>query len=612
VKIFRFARKEFELVASQKTSLALVILYPALIVLVVALAFGSQNVEPQSGFERADVAYYLPFGSSNFDSEEFLDHLSQVERLRLHRAKSPDAVKEAIDQGIARIGVVVHEPTSEFERVKISFYYDNSAPLVSKMVMSYAYFSIQIFANNKSTKILHRIWENLDTITKRLDEQYAKINGFEEGLDGAKQRIIDLETKINSIDIASLKSKLNQFNAHYLDSKSKIASAKEDLAEAKTTLSTYRAKLVDTSLELSTYSDTLKLIRGDLQQIKNASFEPIKSQLQSVENELTETITKIDSSIAEINSAINDIDDSQQKLTELNTELNSADSKLDSANLTVEEFKVAVDDLETTLTEVKGLIRDSFDYYEQTKSNLAETKTLLDDLTETIEKFMFYKPEFLVRPFIVEENKMYLVSEEYLPVEKTAILIPISLTIVLMLTCILIASISTIVERKQGLNVRLHSSPTSKLSWVSGKILGQIMFALLEALIILAIAILVFGVPLMGSILDLLIVLVAISLAFISIGVFLTGFTSEQSTAVLASLLIMIPLLFLGGIIFPIEFMPFYVQGIASALPLTLGIQLLTNVMVKGIPLIYALDKLLVLVVPAFILLLVGIFRKKI
>jgi len=612
VKIFNFAKKELDLLTSQKMSLALVIAYPLLIVLVIVLAFGSQGAQPTSGFERADVAYYLPFESENFDSVDFLDDLAKVERLRLHRASSVEDVKEAINQGIAKVGIVVHEPVSKFDKTRVSFYYDNSSPLVSKMVMSYANFSITLYANKKSTQVLTDIWNNIADVEKSLEGQYTKIEGFEKGLDDARQRITSFEAKINSIDTASLKNKLSQFDPQYIDSKNKIASAQADVLDAKGKLVSYRQKLVNTRNELALYSDTLKSIRSDLQNVRASSPEPIYSQIGNIESELSQTIAKIDESIAEIDSAIAEIDQSQQKLDKAYSDLGSAGNALDQARQSVEEFKLAVDNLENTLAELKVLIQDSYTYYDQTKQNLSETKLLITDLTNTLEEFMKYKPEQLVRPFIIEEKKMYLEGEEYMDIERTAILIPVSLTIVLLLTCVLFAAISILTERKQGINIRVHASPTSKLTWMAGKIAGQITFALLESAIILGIAVFVFGVPLIGSVLDLFIALVVVSFTFISLGMFLTNFTSEQSTAILSSLIIMIPFLFMSGLIFPIEFMPFYMQGIANILPLTVGSGLLMNTIVKGIPLIFSIDKVIVLVVPGIILVAFTAFNKKI
>jgi ABC-2 type transport system permease protein len=612
MKVIEFARKEIELITSQKSSLLLVILYPMFVVLVIATAFGGPELQPQSGFERADLAYYLPQASANFDSDAFLDRLSRVERLRLHRATSPENVREAINQEIAKVGVVVHKPQTSFERVKISIYYDNTTPLVSSILMSYADFSISLFASEKSAETLTDIWDNLNSIKGELEGQRTKIDDFESGMVEGRQRISDFEERVNSIDIASIKSKLDNFDSEYYQSKSKISNAKIDVQDTQNKLIIYRQKLVNTRNELWQYSSDLKAIRADLQSAKDLSPEPIKSQLQNAENELTIVISKIDSAILEIDSAIADTDDASQKLGRVSSELDSASSQLDSAKRTVDEFKTTVNNLENTLAEMQALINESYDYHDRTKENLEQTKTLLDDLTQTLENFMRYDPQYLVRPFSVEKEKMYLAGEEFRERERTTILIPICLTIVLLLTCILFSSISTIAERKQGIDIRVHAAPISKLLWTVGKIIGQVIFALLEAGIILGLAFLLFGMPLIGSPIDLLIALFAISLAFIAIGSFLTNFTSEQSTAVLASLLIMIPFLFLSGLVFPIEFMPFYIQGLANSLPMTVGSSLLTDIIVKGIPMIDSLVKLALLLIPSIALIAFTVFRKKI
>lgn len=612
MKIFRFARKEFELIVAQRSSLALTIIYPLLIVLLIAVAFGGQEMQPQTGFERADVAYFLPLDSDTFNSEEFLDKLANIEKLQLHRAKDAESVKEAINQGIARIGIVVEEPATEFEKVNITLYYDNTSPLVSNIVMSYADFSISMVASEKSVNIITGIWNNLGNIKVKLSDQYKKISDFEKGIDEAKARVAGLEEKVNSIDIAAVKAKLNNFDLEYTLTKSEIASAIVEADGAKSKLAEYKIKLSSTRQELSEYSATLKSIRVNLQYIRASSPEPIATQLLDVENQLSSTITKIDASIAEIDSAIADIDQSQAKLNNVKSKLSQASAKLDSAKLAVDELRQTTESLEITIGELKAMISDSYEYYDATKENLAETKRLLDGMTLTLDELITYDPQYLVRPFITMRKKMYLDSEQYRSVEKTAILLPISLAIVLLLTCLLFSSISTIIERKQGISFRVQASTTSKLGWLGGKVLGLVLFGMAEAGIILAVAFLVLGVPLIGSALDLIIVIAAILLAFVSIGVFLSNFTSEQSTAVLASLLIMIPLIFLSGMLFPIEFMPFYIQGIASNLPLTLGTTLLTNVIVKGIPLIQSAGQLAVLIVPSIILLAFTLINERI
>ncbi len=612
MKIFRFALKELELIASQKATLAMMLLYPLIVVLVIALAFGGQGGGPDAAFEKADVGYLVPENSDFFDSEAFIERLNAVGRIRFHKAHSVDELKNSIDCGTATVGIEVIEPSSAFDPVRVRLYYDNSTPLVSKMILSYVQISIQLFSNEKSTRILEGIWDNLDAMIDKLYEQKAKLSAVEIALDNAKSRLKNFKVKVDAIDTDSLQGKLDQFHPEYLESKQKLANAKGSVIDSQNKLESYRAKLVGSRDELVQYRNELVSVRSALEEAMGLAVGQVYSMLNDAHEEVNAVVIKLDATIYEIDSGLVDLDNATIELEGIRGELDLTSQKLDTLDYSVNEFKSSVQQLELTLGELKLLINEANFAYDDAKISLGESRGLLDGFADTLKEFMSYQPGYLIRPFAVEGVKMYLDSEEYAPVEKTAILMPITLTIVLLLTCVLFASISTLVERKQGIDFRVRASPTNKFVWLSGKILGQMLFAIVEAMIIISIAVFVFGVPIIGSSLSLLFAVVAISFSFISIGLFLTNFTDEQSTAVLASLIIMIPFLFLSGVIFPIEFMPSYVQGIASLMPLTLGTEILTSIMVKGLPILQSVDKIALMLFPSVIMFVISVFNKKI
>jgi len=129
-----------------------------------------------------------------------------------------------------------------------------------------------------------------------------------------------------------------------------------------------------------------------------------------------------------------------------------------------------------------------------------------------------------------------------------------------------------------------------------GKVIGQLILALIEATIIFIVAFTniplpspIMGVTKIGfglvapfSMLDLYIAVIIIALAFISIGMIISLFAKNQSTAILSSLLLIVPMLFLSGIILPVEFMEPFMRLISSFLPLTLANNLLIGIIVKG------------------------------
>ena len=62
----------------------------------------------------------------------------------------------------------------------------------------------------------------------------------------------------------------------------------------------------------------------------------------------------------------------------------------------------------------------------------------------------------------------------------------------------------------------------------------------------------------------------------------LTSFAKEQETAVMLMTTIIFPMMFLSGVFFPIEQMPWFMQSISKVLPLTYVADALRKVMVLG------------------------------
>ncbi|MFH1256025.1 MAG: ABC transporter permease [Candidatus Diapherotrites archaeon] len=608
-KVISIASKEIRLVKSQRMAMVLIVIYPLLIVFAIAAAFSGSpeigNLFGKAGLEQVGVALYLPDSTGFFDAPYFLEKLGETQNLKIYKADSPENVKNAIENRVARVGLVVIPPKDVNDKINIDLYYDNSALLAARTISAYAGGAINRISGDKSKEILEKIWLDLSKIKDNLASQKKKTDSFTKGLDDAEQRLYALKEKINGIDIATMKSQLETFDFYYSDTKTQLADAKKEIIDSRLKLDQYKAKLMNARDELSTYSSELKSIKNTVILARQASPEPIKSQLIDIENRLNAEIVKIDSTIADIDSAIYDIGQGKIKLNEAEQSLSLADSRLDESKGAVEGFKETVQYLEETLAETNALLDDALEYQKQTKKELIATNDLLDSLIKTIDEFQNYQPAYLVKPIEINEKKMYEVND-------LAILLPQAIAIVLLLTCLLMTSISVLLEREQGASFRAMLSPTSKAAWLSGKILGQLVFVVAEALLIFAVGFLLFSVPLAGGILALLGVLALVSVVFISMGIFLTNFTKTQSTAILSSLLIMIPMLFLAGIIFPIEFMPSGIAAFAEALPLTAAANLITTVIVKGTPLTMAWEGIAVLAVYGIVFLLFSIFKKEV
>jgi ABC-2 type transport system permease protein len=137
-------------------------------------------------------------------------------------------------------------------------------------------------------------------------------------------------------------------------------------------------------------------------------------------------------------------------------------------------------------------------------------------------------------------------------------------------------------EKEIGTMDGMMVAPINRLSIILGKTLGQVARGLLQGIIILVLAIGLFGVAIHGNIFLVFGLLLLGVFSFVGLGIVITSFTKDQETAQMLMMTLMFPMMFLSGVFFPIQQMPWYMQDISKFLPLTYASDALRKVMVLG------------------------------
>ena len=167
-------------------------------------------------------------------------------------------------------------------------------------------------------------------------------------------------------------------------------------------------------------------------------------------------------------------------------------------------------------------------------------------------------------------------------------------------------------EKEIGTMDGMMVAPINRLSIILGKTLGQVARGLIQGLIILGLAVGLFGVAIHGSILLVFGLLLLGIFSFVGLGIVITSFTKDQETAQMLMMTIMFPMMFLSGIFFPIQQMPWFMQGISKFLPLTYASDALRKVMVLGAGIPAISTDLIVLIVFGIVMTAIAlpVFRK--
>ncbi len=206
----------------------------------------------------------------------------------------------------------------------------------------------------------------------------------------------------------------------------------------------------------------------------------------------------------------------------------------------------------------------------------------------------------MVQPFNVEVEGVVSGHTSYFDFVAPGIM---AMTVMMSVMTGLPAAISQ--EKEVGTLDGMMVAPINRLSIIVGKTLAQTTRGLLQGTLILVLASLLFGINIQGSILLVFGLLLLGVFSFVGLGVVLTSFAKDQETAMMVMMTLMFPMMFLSGVFFPVQQMPWYMQDISKVLPLTYAADALRKVMVLGAGIPQITTELLVLI--AFGIVMIGI-----
>ncbi|QXD16328.1 ABC transporter permease [Rhodocaloribacter litoris] len=181
---------------------------------------------------------------------------------------------------------------------------------------------------------------------------------------------------------------------------------------------------------------------------------------------------------------------------------------------------------------------------------------------------------------IVPEVRM-----RYNPTLKSVYLfVPGLVALILMLVCALMTSITITREKETGTMEVLLVSPLRPGQIIVGKVLPYLFLSLAIVSVILVLARTVFGVPLRGSAVLLVLECLLFIACALSLGILISTRTRTQQTAMMISLAgLLLPTVILSGFIFPLDSMPPLLQGVSHLVPAKWFLLIVRGIMIKGV-----------------------------
>ena len=162
-------------------------------------------------------------------------------------------------------------------------------------------------------------------------------------------------------------------------------------------------------------------------------------------------------------------------------------------------------------------------------------------------------------------------------------MIPAVMGMILQFLSQLFTSLAIVREREQGTIEQLVVTPIRSWELIVGKIVPYIGIAFFDLLEVLILGVLLFGVPIHGSIVLLLALSFLFLITTLGMGVLVSSVARSQQEAMFLTFLTILPSIFLGGFIFPLEAMPQWLQTISYVIPLRYMLIIMRGIILKGV-----------------------------
>lgn len=554
-------KKNIKLLVRAKSSALIVIFGPLLIIFLAGLAFDNTNL------------YAVKVGtfSEHYNdlSNSFIDKLSE-KQIKVIRYPDSAACNKGIEIGEVNTCLVF---APDFELAKngsnaVTFYVDYSKINLVWTILNIMTESISERSMELSRNLTTILVNALETSTQDIISKKPALVQLTTANDESGRRITDVSVRLEEValdfdpgefgasDLAGAKKKVE----HWVDNSLDIG--KQSLSKAQNYIDA-----VGNVVPMSSLSDGAKenLI---------ASLEQRVSDIAELSDRLDTTESLIDQESKEFDQMIDSL---IGKITQTKTNLDQAAKERDSS----------LDELAT----VRELLDASL-------KNLLNVQRTFNNIEKMVNAIEVKDPSAVVQP-IITNIKPITAEKTYLNY-----VTPILIALIILFTALLLAPTLILLEKNSAAYFRNYMMPVKDNIFIIATFLSSFLILMVQVLIILAIAAIIFSSQVLSGIFGTLFILILLGASFTFMGMIIGYLFNSEETAMIAGISLGSAMLFLSDIIIPIESMPPFIYSIAQYSPLVLGGNLLRGTMLYNVSFMDVGSKVLLLV---FYCLLLGV-----
>ena len=163
-------------------------------------------------------------------------------------------------------------------------------------------------------------------------------------------------------------------------------------------------------------------------------------------------------------------------------------------------------------------------------------------------------------------------------------IVPGLVAVIMSIIAAMLTALTIAREWERGTMEQLAATPVHETEVIVGKLIPYIVIGMLDVALAVTAGILVFGVPLDGSVVLLTVLTLLFLVGALGLGMFISAAVKSQVLATQAAILATyLPALLLSGFIFSIDSMPIVLRGITFAIPARYYVSVTKGIFLKGV-----------------------------
>ena len=166
--------------------------------------------------------------------------------------------------------------------------------------------------------------------------------------------------------------------------------------------------------------------------------------------------------------------------------------------------------------------------------------------------------------------------------ESSHFFVPGLVGIILQMVTIFLTAFAIVREREMGTLEQLFVTPVGRAGLLAGKLVPYAVAGFIETMVVLVVMVLLFGVPINGSIALLLALSGLFLICSLGLGLLISTIARTQLAAIQAAFVVMLPSVLLSGFMFPRSEMPWPIYVFTFGIPVTYFLEILRGIVLRG------------------------------